>query len=192
MKKLILILCFALMFTACGSSSGFLVKYDGQQVPFEAKSAWITSQNANFGGKFEGDKDKHALRWITLRNFDYEVKSPYDTEGNPTADGQVKLFFSVHEDSGTNPQTPIKVSTFSGEKDGPMSFEFVNVHIYKNGKVESYPVSLATQGNRKDSEVKILSVTDDTITGEINVNVKAKDKELIVKGLFTAKILKVK
>ncbi|MBX7174674.1 MAG: hypothetical protein K1X72_27105 [Pyrinomonadaceae bacterium] len=191
MKKLILILSLTLFFTACGGL-GFTVKYDGQQIPFEAKSSWITSQGANFGGKFEGEKDKHALRWLALRNFDYEVKSPYDTEGNPTADGQVKLFFSLHEDSGTNPQTPIKVSTFSGGNDGPMSLEFVNVHIFRNGKVESFPVSLSGQGNRKDSEVKITSVSDDTVTGEVNINVKAKDKDLIVKGTFTAKIFKVK
>lgn len=191
MKKLILILWTGLLLTACGGS-GFSVKYDGQQIPFEAKSSWITSQSANFGGKFEGEKDKHALRWLVLRNFDYEVKSQYDTEDNPSADGQVKLFFSLHEDSGTNPNTPIKVSTFSGGNDGPMSLEFVNVHIFRNGKVESYPVSLSGQGNRKDSEVKITDVTDETVSGEVNINVKAKDKELIVKGTFTAKIFKTK
>lgn len=191
MKKIFLILLTSLFFTACGGS-GFTVKYDGQQIPFEAKSSWITSQGANFGGKFEGEKDKHALRWLVLRNFDYEVKSPYDTEGNPTTEGQVKLFFSIHEDSGTNPNTPIKVSTFSGGNDGPMSLEFVNVYIFRNGKVDSYPVSLSGQGNRKDSEVKITSVTDDSISGEVIINVKAKDKELIVKGTFKAKIFKVK
>lgn len=192
MKKLILILCAALIISACGSKSNVLVKYDGKEIPFETKSTWFTSQGANFGGKFEGEKDKHALRWLTLRNFDYQVPSATDTGGNPTTDGQVKLFFSLHEDSGTNPQTPIKPSTFSGGNDGPMSLEFVNVHIFKDGKVETYPVSLSGQANRKDSEVKITAVTDETVSGEININVKAKDKELIIKGPFTAKIFKSK
>lgn len=192
MKKLFLILLTTLLLTACGNKSGIDLKYDGQSIPFETKSSWITTQEALYGSSVKASTDKHALRWITLRNFDYEVKNALDTSGNPTSDGQVKLFFSIHEDPGTNPNTPIKVSNFSGANDGPMSLEFVNVFIFKDGKVETYPVSLGSQTNRKDSEVKILSVTDDSITGEVNVTVKARDKELLIKGPFTAKIFKSK
>ncbi len=192
MKIFLLILCAAIFFSACGSKAGISIKYDGTEIPFEAKSAWITSQNALYGSTAKVSDERHALRWITLRNFDYEVKNALDSEGKPTADGQVKLFLSLHEEPGTKPETPLKISTFSGANDGPMSFEFVNLTIFRNGKEESYPVSLATQGNRKDSEVKILTVTDDQITGEVNIIVKAKDKELIIKGPFTAKIFKAK
>lgn len=192
MKKFLLILCAALVFTACGSKAGISIKYDGKDIPFETKSAWITSQGALYGSNVKVADERHALRWITLRNFDYQVPNALDTGGKPTAEGQVKLFLSIHEEPGTKPETPLKPSVFSGANDGPMSFEFVNLTVFMNGKEESYPVSLGSQGNRKDSEVKILTVTDSEITGEVNINVKAKDKELLIKGPFTAKIFKSK
>jgi hypothetical protein len=190
MKRLLFALCASLIFTACGSKSTVEIKLDGQQIPFETKSAWITAQDAIYGSNSPGEQG-HALRWITLRNYEYEVKGALAAnEGKLTSPGQVKLFLSVHDDPGTNKQTPIKVSTFNGGKSGPMQFEFINLTIFKDGKEESYQVSLNGQGNRQDSEVKILSVNNDTVTGEINANVKTNNKVLTIKGPFTAKIFK--
>lgn len=190
MKRLLFALCASLIFTACGSKSTVEIKLDGQQIPFETKSAWITAQDAIYGSNSSGEQG-HALRWITLRNYEHEVKGALAAnEGKLTAPGQVKLFLSVHDDPGTNKQTPIKVSTFNGGKNGPMQFEFINLTIFKDGKEESYQVSLSGQANRQDSEVKILSVDNDTVTGEVNANVKTNDKVLTIKGPFTAKIFK--
>lgn len=190
MKRLLFVLCAALIATACGSKPTVEIKLDGQQVPFETKSAWITAQEAIYGSTVPGEQS-HALRWITLRNYEYEVKGALSAnEGKLTEPGQVKLFLSLHDDPGTKKETPIRVSTFSGGKRGPMEFEFINLTIFKDGKEESHRVSLSGQANRQESEVKILSVTDDTITGEINANVKSDNKVLTIKGPFTAKIFK--
>jgi len=178
-----------LLFSACGKKSTIEIKLDGQQIPFETKSGWITAQEAIYGSSVPGEQ-KHALRWITLRNYEYEVKGALAANEGKLAADQVKLFLSLHDEAGTNPQTPIKVSTFSGGKTGPMQFEFLNLTVFKDGKEESYQVSLSGQANRQESEVKILSVTNDTVTGEINVNVKTNDKVLTIKGPFTAKIFK--
>lgn len=190
MKKLLLVLCVGLIATACGSKSTVEIKLDGQQIPFETKSSWITAQEAIYGSSVPGEQG-HALRWVTLRNYEYEVKAALSAnEGKLTLPEQVKLFLSLHDEPGTNKQTPIKVSTFNGGKSGPMQFEFINLTIFKDGKEESYRVSLSGQANRQDSEVKILSVTNDTVTGEINASVKVNDKVLTIKGPFTAKIFK--
>jgi hypothetical protein len=190
MKKLLLVFCLGLLVIACSTKPSIDIKLDGQQIPFETKSAWITAQEAIYGSSVPGDQN-HCLRWITLRNYEYEVKGALAAnEGKLTAPGQVKLFLSLHDEPGTNPKTPIKVSTFNGAKSGPMQFEFLNLTIFKDGKEESHAVSLGSQANRQESEVKILSVTDDTITGEVNVNVKSEDKVLTIKGPFTAKIFK--
>jgi len=190
MKRLLLALCVGLVAAACGSKSTVEIKLDGQQIPFEAKSAWITAQDAIYGSSVAGEQ-KHALRWITLRNYEYEVKGALSAnEGKLTAPERVKLFLSVHDEAGTNKDTPIKVSSFNGAKSGPMQFEFINLTVFKDGKEQSYRVSLGSQANRQESEVKILSVTGDTVTGEINANVKADDKVLTIKGPFTAKIFK--
>lgn len=183
-------MCAGLIVTACASKPTIEIKLDGQQIPFETKSAWITAQEAIYGSSVPGEQG-HCLRWITLRNYEYEVKGALSAnEGNLTAPEQVKLFLSLHDEPGTKKETPIKVSTFNGGKTGPMQFEFLNLTIFKDGKEKSYPVSLSGQDNRKDSEVKILSVTNDTITGEVNVSVKSDDKVLTIKGPFTAKIFK--
>jgi hypothetical protein len=188
MKKLLLAFCVGLLFTACGSKSTVEIKLDGQQIPFETKSAWITAQDAIYGSSV--GEQKHALRWVTLRNYEYEVKGALSANEGKLAADQVKLFLSLHDEAGTNKETPIKVSTFNGGKTGPMQFEFLNLTVFKDGKEESYQVSLSGQANRQDSEVKILSVTNDTITGDININVKTNDKVLTIKGPFTAKIFK--
>ncbi|HWN11193.1 MAG TPA: hypothetical protein VNO50_18285 [Pyrinomonadaceae bacterium] len=190
MKKLLLILCVGLAAAACGSKSTVEIIFDGQAIPFETKSAWITTQDAIYGSSVPGEQ-KHALRWITLRNYDYQVKGALQAnEGLLTSPEQVKLFLSLHDDPGTNKDTPVKVATFNGAKKGPMQFEFLNLTIFKDGKEQSFRVSLSGQGSSQDSEVKILSVTDDTITGEIDANVKTDGKVLTIKGPFTAKIFK--
>jgi|GEM_PF-2726215 len=190
MKKLLLVLCVGLLFAACGKKSTVEIKLDGQEIPFETKSAWITAQDAIYGSSVAGEQ-KHALRWITLRNYDYQVKGALSAnEGQLSSPEQVKLFLSVHDEAGTNKDTPIKVSTFNGAKSGAMQFEFINLTIYKEGKEKSYRVSLSSIANRQESEVKILSVTDDMVTGEVNVNAKVDDKVLTIKGPFTAKIFK--
>lgn len=196
MKRLLLVLCASLIFTACGSKPEVKptieIKLDGQQIPFETKSAWITAQNALYGGSFSGSGEKrHALRWITIRNYEYDVKSAFAAnDGQLTSPEQVKLFLAIHDEAGTNDKSPIRVSTFEAAKGGPMEFEFINLTIFKDGKEESYRVSPSGQANRQDSHVKILSVTDDTVTGEVTAKVKVDNKELTIKGPFTAKIFK--
>lgn len=177
---------------ACGGTKSTIeIKLDGQEIPFETKSTWITAQKALYGGNVQASDQNHALRWITLRNYDFDVKSALGAnDGKLTSPEQVKIFLSIHDDAGTDDKTPIKPATYSGANDGPMQFEFINFTIFKDGKEESYRISLSGQPNRKDSEVKITNVTDDTVTGEININAKEKDKVLTIKGPFIAKIFK--
>lgn len=191
MKTILLALCASLIFSACGvgKKSSIEITYDGRQIPFETKSAWITAQNAIYGGNVQASDKNHALRWISLRNYDYEVTRALGAnEGKLTAPEQVKLFLSIHDEAGTNEKTPIKPSNYSGANDGPMEFEFLNLTIFKDGKEESYQVSLGGQPNKGESFVKINSVSGDSVTGDLNVNVKAKDRVLTIKGPFTAKI----
>jgi len=56
LKKLLLVLCVGLIVTACASKPTIEIKLDGQQIPFETKSAWITAQEAIYGSSVPANK----------------------------------------------------------------------------------------------------------------------------------------
>jgi hypothetical protein len=192
MKKLLLLICAGLLLTACGGGNKLTIKYDGKEIPFEAKSGWITAQEALYGSSAKVSNENHCLRWITLRNYDYQVKSALSANEGSLSEGQIKLFLSFHDQPGTTATTPLKPAAYNGANEGPMEFEFINLTVFEDGKEVSRRVSLGGQDKqkRKEAEVKILSVTDDAITGEVNADVKVDGKELLIKGPFTAKIFK--
>ena len=194
MKKLLIVICACLLFTACGKSpesSTIAIKYDGKEIPFAAKSGWQTVQGALFSSANVANKD-HALRWITIRNYDFDAAKANPNDDTLTAPEQVKIFLSIHDDAGTSVDTPVKVATYKGGNTGsaPMTFELINVYVFKDGKEQRLYLYPSTSSNPATSEVKITAVDGDTITGEINASGKTDDKELVVKGPFTAKIHK--
>lgn len=199
MKLLLLTLFVSLSLVACGgrstsqtsgeSHSTIAIKYDGKEIPFEAKSAWQTVQKGLFGSSSNVANNSHALRWITIRNYDFESK------GNPnhdelTAPEQVKIFLSIHDDAGTGVDTPLEIATYKGGTLAPMTFELINVYVFKDGKEERLYLYPSAESEPTASEVKITAVNGDTITGEINAVGKMDGKELSVIGPFTAKIFK--
>ena len=193
MKKLFFIICAGLIFTAfgCGGSRSTIeIKYDGKEIPFEEKSSWQTVQRALFGTANVSDQ-RHALRWITIRNYDFDTAKQNPNSDKLTAPGQVKIFLSLHDEAGTNEETPVKVAAYKGGSMAPMTFELINVYVFKDGKEERlYMYPSQQQPNPSANEVKITSVNGDTITGEINAQGKHEGKEFLVKGPFTAKIYK--
>ncbi len=193
MKKLLIIICLGLLLAACGSKSSIEIKYDGQQIPFEQKNGWIIVQKAIFGYG-EAEKKEHALRWIRLRNYDVDVTKggPDNSTIQPSAPEQIEIFISLHDAADTSVETPLKTAEYKGFNTSvaPMAFEIANVFIFKDGKKEMLSLSPAQDKNPGNSVVKITSVKDDEISGEINAASKYKDKDFSIKGTFTAKIYK--
>ncbi len=198
MKNLLVIAAACLLVAACASrpkteTSTIEIKYDGKEIPFIAKSGFATVQEALFSGSSSDPaRNKHALRWITIRNYEFDAAKKNPNNDALTAPEQVKIFLSIHDDGGTGVDTPLKAAIYKGGKTGsaPMSFELINVYVFRNGKEERLYLYPASTSNPAASEVKITAVDGDTITGEINASGKMDDKELVVKGPFTAKIYK--
>lgn len=188
MKKLML-LCLVSMFVACGGPRSTIdIKSEGTAILFIEKGSWATVQKALFTGANEPNQE-HALRWITIRNFDFDGAKTNPNSDKLTAPEQVKIFLSLHDEAGTTVETPLKPATYKGAKSpGPMSLELINVYVFRDGKEQRLYMYPSQQAEPATSEVKIISIDGNTVKGEINVAGKQDGKELIVKGPFTAEI----
>lgn len=196
MKKILFIIFAALVFAACGGGarSTIEIKYDGKEIPFveNEKSGWQTVQRALYGASGDFADRRHALRWITLRNYEFDAAKTSPNGDKLTTPEQVKIFLSLHDDQGTDVDTPLKTTSFKGAKSsgGPMNLELVNVYIFRDGKEELIQLYPSQAKDAASCEVKINSVNGDTITGEINAAGQVNGKEFSIKGPFTAKIYK--
>ena len=190
MKRQLILLCLASLLAACsgGIRSTIDIKSEGNVIPFVEKGSWATVQKALFSGA-NGPDQNHALRWITIRNYDFDAAKTNPNSDKLTAPEQVKIFLSLHDDAGTGIETPIKPATYKGGKSpGPMTFELINVYVFRDGKEQRLYMYPSQQADPASCEVKIISVDGDTIKGEINVSGKQDGKEFLVKGPFTAQI----
>lgn len=197
MRKLLLTLYAAVIFSACGSSqpaSTIEIKFDGKEVPFveNEKSGWQNVQRALYSSGDHADR-RHALRWITIRNYEIDGAAKTNSSSDKlTAPEQVKIFLSLHDAPGTDVTTPLKAASFKGDKSsgGPMNFELINVYTFRDGKEEYVQLYPSQTSDPAACEVKILSADDNIIKGEINVAAQKDGKDFIVKGPFTAQISK--
>lgn len=198
MRKLlpILLFCAAAIFSACGGNqpaSTIEIKFDGKEIPFveNEKSGWQNVQRALYSSGDHADR-RHALRWITIRNYEFDAAKTSPNADKLTAPEQVKIFLSLHDAPGTDVTTPLKATSFKGEKSsgGPMNFELVNVYTFRDGKEEYAQLYPSQTNDPAACEVKILSADGDVIKGEINVAGQKDGKDFIVKGPFTAQISK--
>lgn len=197
MKKLLLLIPLlvgaSLLFAACGGSGtskpAFAVRIDGKDVPLEVKSSWEMTKDYTYYS--DPNKPTTALYWFALRNYAYDKPNGAIIFSNEklTAPGQVLVFFSLYgEKATTDEKTPVKVATYKGDGKESTSLTVVTVYVFGEGKDEVASLSLGAGSPDNKGEVKITSVTGDTVTGEIDASGKANGKDVSVKGTFTAKI----
>lgn len=198
MKRLqlsVMLVGASLLLAACagigGSKSGLAVNISGKDVPLEVKSSWQMSKDYTSYG--EPGNPTTALHWFTIRNYDYDKPNGtimFDNE-KLKAPGQVLVFFSLYgEKATTNEKTPVKVATYKDDGKYSTSLSTVTVFTFAEGKDEVSALQLGPGSAGNKGEVKITSVTGDTVTGEIDASGKVNGKDVTVKGPFTAKIYK--
>jgi hypothetical protein len=101
-----------------------------------------------------------------------------------TAEDQVRVEFSLVGEEGTNEKSALKTGTYSAKADKYMKVETVGI-VTRRGSADS---KNWLDRSTLTGEVKLTSVSDDSISGSIDVTAG----ESSVKGSFTAKILKRK
>lgn len=191
MKKYLIMI--ALFLTACGgagtgtSSTGlgkisaqYKTNYTNIEVKrdLEIKKGVVTPQQIDL------DKTPIVRYIIDLTDFEYDANS----SEKPKDDKQTLITIELFGDSGGTKDTPLRTGTFEisspGAKVGDKFGKINNVMatIFKDGKTDGYSFTFNAKGN-----VKINSVSGDTVTGEVDLTQENGGK---IKGNFTAKMKK--
>jgi hypothetical protein len=122
---------------------------------------------------------------VYAANYDLDAGNFAMTLQKPlTSDDQVLVQFSLVGEEGTNEKSPLKTGTYSAKADKYMKVESAGIVTRKGGADNKNWLDRSTL----TGEVKLTSVSDDSISGDIDVTAG----ESSVKGSFTAKILKRK
>ena len=100
-----------------------------------------------------------------------------------SADGQLKLDFSLVGDEGGNDKTALQPGEYSAKADKFRKVEAVMVSTYGGGKESK----VVFDRSATDGSVKVSSVSGDTVTGEINLT----SGENSIRGPFTAKVIRL-
>jgi hypothetical protein len=101
-----------------------------------------------------------------------------------TSDDQMRVVFSLVGEEGTAEKSALKAGTYSAKAGKYMKVETVGTVTRKGGP----DTKTWFDRSKLTGEVKLTSVTDDAISGDIDVT----SGDSTIKGSFTAKILKRK
>ena len=195
MKKLLLVTFASVLLTACstvgiGTSAPKLdVKIGGKDSTLNVKSGAV-----NYSAMAFTAPDKPAVNtfvhYIYLANFEMDTTGPAWMRKPLTAPDQMRVDIALTGEDGTKVDSPFKVGTYSAQAKNTNGVRTAIINTFADGKqTETRFVSLMEGGNSKTSgEVKITSVTADTVSGEVNLT----EGDKAIKGTFTAKLPKAK
>ena len=169
--------------TACGAGgpgADIVLKIDKKETPMTVKTAVITKYDPV---DLPSGKQTQGYSFF-LSNF--ETDKDLDKYGpDLTTAGQIKVQFALNVLVGDTKEMKLKPETYkySASMDAPEpKLGSFRVFTFADGKEDIW----ARMGGTKDSFVKLTSVTDDTVSGEIVL----QDGDESVKGKFTAKVNK--
>ncbi len=186
---IVITLC-ALLITACGGigsgSSSFAIKTGGKDVTMVPKSSNADQSVMTYTEKPTGDGVVRSKKSgsVSFEFVNFEAKSLADYK--LTADGQMRVRFSIVGEENTDQKTPIKIGTYTTDAEKFMRLNNIDVVTFVDGKEKSDYYSMMSGSATAKGSLKIYTVTDDSVSGEIDV----VDGERSIKGSFTAKLPK--
>jgi hypothetical protein len=119
---------------------------------------------------------------VYAANYDLDGSFFAQTINKPmSSDDNLRVTFSLVGDEGGNEKTALKAGTYSAKADKFMKAESVGIFSRKGGADNTVWLDRGTV----TGEVKVASVSGDTINGEVDLTSGATS----IKGSFIAKIL---
>jgi hypothetical protein len=180
-------ICFsaiAVLFMGCVGPGGTKVDvtFNGTSVPLDIRSTGVYPSTKTFSIAADGQTTitKAANHYIALASFEMDTKGPVTMGKALTNEGQVRVVFQIVGEEGTDEKAAVKTGMYPTKCEKYVCVDYLNIARFTGGKEEK--TSIDTR--KADGDVKITSVTDDSISGEINIT----EGQNSVKGMFTAKI----
>lgn len=192
MTKQMLTLLALLMFTfGCGGIGGggsrLDIKIGDKNTTLNITSSGSLTSTKTFSFTKDGQttSTKAASHYFAMANYDLDTTSGMISMGKPlTADGQARVAIQLVGEEGTDDKATLKTGTYTTKAEKFNKIDYLNISVYSEGKENKVSFNI----DKADGEVKITSVSDESVSGEIDVTEGDKS----VKGSFTAKITKRK
>jgi hypothetical protein len=182
--KATLLTAFMAASLACGEAGGSKmdVTFNGTAVPLEVRSSGVYPSTKTFSMTADGETKmtKAVNHYVALANFELETRGPVTMGKALTEDGNVRVVFQIVGEEGTDEKAPVKAGTYTAKCDKYNCVDYLQISRFTGGKEEKISFTMA----KAEGDIKITSVSDDTISGEVNVT----EGQNSVKGSFTAKI----
>ena len=146
-----------------------------------AKSAYAFAVTKTFTD-VTGKMSTAATYNVYVANYDLDSSFFAQTMNKPmTSDDQMRVVFSLVGDQGGTEKTALKAGTYSAKADKFLKVEDAGIVTRKGGAENKGWLERGTL----TGDVKVSSVSGDTITGEVDVT----SGDTSIKGSFTARIL---
>lgn len=185
-KLLVLTLCLFGAF-ACGGTGGtsLAIKAGDKSVTLTGKASGVDLGNviSTSPGQPNLQTSSHS---IILANYDLDTTNLGTMRKPLTAPDQVRVIIGITGEAGTNEKTPFKVGTYAVANDKVNDVRGVTISTFADGKEIKTDLDTMSSSTKLTGEVKITSVTDDAVSGTIDVTEGSNS----AKGNFTAKIKK--
>jgi len=186
-KKLILVLCVSIGFTACGGGAGssLTIKSGDKAISFSAKTSGTELGNviSTTPGQPSLQTSSHT---IYLANYDMDTTNVGTMRKSLTAADQIRVEIGITGESSTDQKTPFKAGTYAVSNDKINDVRLLRVTTFADGKQNTIDFDTMSSSTKMTGEVKITSVTDDAVSGSIDITEGDKS----VKGSFTGKLTK--
>ena len=200
MKNIYLILGISLFLAACGgnvgtnagtnvgtgataSTSKLDVKAGGKDSTLNVKSGGASYSGMNYS--IPGQATKASIHTIHIANYELDRASPAKALTTPD---QMRVDIRIIGEEGTWDTSPFKIGTYSPKADKFNLVSNVTIVTFADGKQIETRFDNSSGNKKVDGEVKITSVTADTVSGEVNLTEGDKS----VKGTFTANLFATK
>jgi hypothetical protein len=192
-NKLLLVIFAGLLLTACGgagigtSAPKLDVKLGGKDSTLNVKSGAVYYSSMAFTAPDKAAV-KTSIHTIYIANFEMATTGPAWINNPLTAPDQMRVEFALTGEDGTTKDSPFKVGTYSAQAANVNGVRSAAIRTFADGKqTETRFKSLMSLGGKGASgEVKITSVTAETVSGEVNLS----EDDNSIKGTFTAKLPK--
>jgi hypothetical protein len=191
LKRLLIVIFVSLLLTACGAAglgtgaAKLDVKVGGKDSTLNVKSGAVSYGNviSTSPGKPNIQTFAHT---IYIANYELDTTTLAWMRKPLTAPDQMRVDLQLTGEEGTKDDSPFKVGTYSAKADKFNGVRFVRVNAFADGKQTETDFDTSFSHEKVNGEVKITSVTADTLSGEVNLTEGDKS----IKGTFTAKLPK--